>query len=50
LSNVDLKGKELGLDIPEDKRGAVLQEVKDISVKHSRLVTDDEFRGIVAAL
>ncbi|NKB36946.1 MAG: homoaconitate hydratase [Gammaproteobacteria bacterium] len=50
LSNVDLKGKELGLDIPEDKRGAVLQEVKDISVKHSRLVTDDEFREIVAAL
>ncbi len=50
LSNVDLKGKELGLDIPEDKRGAVLQKVKDISVKHSRLVSDDEFRGIVAAL
>ena len=50
LSNIDLKSKELGLDIPEDKRGAVLQEVKDISVKHSRLVTDDEFRNIVAAL
>ena len=50
LSNIDLKSKELGLDIPEDKRGAVLQEVKNISVKHSRLVTDDEFRNIVAAL
>jgi isopropylmalate/homocitrate/citramalate synthase len=47
LSNVELKGKELGLDIPEGLRGAVLAEVKDISVKHSRLVTDDEFRGIV---
>lgn len=50
LSNIDLKGKELGLDIPDDKRGAVLAEVKNISVKHSRLVSDDEFRGIVASL
>ncbi len=47
LSNIDLKGKELGLDIPEEKRGDVLAEVKNISVEHSRLVTDDEFRGIV---
>ena len=50
LSNVVLKGKELGLDIPEGVRGEVLSKVKDISVEHSRLVTDDEFRGIVANL
>ena len=48
LSNVDLKGKELGLDIPEDKRAAILAEVKEISIANSRLVSDDEFRGIVA--
>jgi len=50
LSNIDLKGKELGLDIPEDKRGEVLAAVKNISVEHSRLVSDDEFRGIVENL
>ncbi len=50
LSNVDLKGRELGLDIPENKRGEILAAVKDISVKHSRLVSDDEFRGIVENL
>ena len=50
LSNVVLKGKELGLDIPEGVRGEILAKVKDISVEHSRLVTDDEFRGIVANL
>ncbi len=48
LSNVDLKGKELGLEIPEDKRAAILAEVKEISINNSRLVSDDEFRGIVA--
>lgn len=50
LSNVVLKGKELGLDIAEGMRGEVLAKVKDISVEHSRLVTDDEFRAIVAKL
>jgi isopropylmalate/homocitrate/citramalate synthase len=50
LSNVELKGKELGIDIAEDKRGAVLAQVKDISVKHSRLVTDDEFRSIAESV
>ena len=50
LSNVVLKGKELGLDIPEGVRGEVLAKVKDISVEHSRLVTDNEFREIVANL
>ena len=48
LSNIDLKAKELGLEIPEDKRAAILAEVKDISISNSRLVSDDEFRGIVA--
>jgi isopropylmalate/homocitrate/citramalate synthase len=47
LVSIDLKGKELGLNIPEDKRGAVLAEVKDIGTRNGRLVTDDEFRGVV---
>ncbi len=48
LSNVKLKGEELGLDIPEDRRADVLAEVKDLGTKNARLVTDEEFKDIVA--
>jgi isopropylmalate/homocitrate/citramalate synthase len=48
LSNVKLKGEELGLDIPDDKRAGVLAQVKDLGTKNARLVTDEEFRNIVA--
>ena len=48
LSNIKLKGEELGLDIPEDKRAGVLAEVKDLGTKNAGLVTDEEFRNIVA--
>ncbi len=48
LSNIKLKGEELGLDIPEDKRAGVLAEVKDLGTKNARLVTDEEFKDIVA--
>mgnify|MGYP006198339541 CR=1 FL=1 len=47
LVSIDMKGKELGLNIPEDKRGAVLAEVKDVGTRNGRLVSDDEFKGIV---
>ena len=47
LANIELKGKELGLNIPEDKRAGVLAKVKEISVANSRLITDAEFRDIV---
>ncbi len=48
LSNVKLKGEELGLDIPEDKRAGVLAQVKDLGTRNARLVTDEEFKDIVA--
>ena len=44
LSNIKLKGEELGLDIPEDKRAGVLAEVKDLGTRNARLVTDEEFK------
>lgn len=47
LANIELKGKELGLDIPADKRADVLAEVKDCATREGRLITDDEFRNIV---
>ena len=48
LSNIKIKGEELGLDIPDDKRAGVLAQVKDLGTKNARLVTDEEFKGIVA--
>ena len=48
LSNIKIKGEELGLDIPDDKRAGVLAQVKDLGTKNARLVTDEEFRNIVA--
>jgi isopropylmalate/homocitrate/citramalate synthase len=50
LVSIEMKSQELGLSIPEDKRGAVLQEVKDVGTSNGRLVTDDEFRQIVQRL
>jgi len=47
LSSIELKGKELGLEIPEDKQAAVLAQVKDLATREKRLITDDEFRTIV---
>ena len=48
LSNIKLKSVELGLDVPEDRRAHVLAEVKEIGTRNARLVTDEEFRNIVA--
>jgi isopropylmalate/homocitrate/citramalate synthase len=50
LDSIKLKSSELGLDVPEDKRPAVLAEVKKRSIEKSGLLTDDEFRTIVARL
>lgn len=48
LSNVKIKGQELGLNIPDDKCPEILAEVKTIGTSNARLVTDDEFKEIVA--
>ena len=47
LASIELKGRELGLEIPEDKRDVVLAEVKDVAIRNARLISDDEFRSIV---
>jgi len=47
LASIDLKAKELGIEISSEQRPAILAEVKDLSVQNSRLITDDEFRDIV---
>ncbi len=47
LDSITLKGKELGLEIPESRRQAVLAAVKSKGSANRRLLTDAEFRQIV---
>ena len=47
LDNIDIKAKELGLSIPDDKRASVLSAVKQRGIEKRGLVTDAEFRAIV---
>jgi isopropylmalate/homocitrate/citramalate synthase len=48
LSSIVLKLEELGLDAPADKHGDILSEVKEKATAAQRLMTDDEFRSVVA--
>jgi isopropylmalate/homocitrate/citramalate synthase len=47
LDSIVLKAKELGLEVPESRRSAVLAAVKNKSIGEHRLVTDSEFFNIV---
>ena len=47
LDSIALKAKELGLEIPESQRSAVLAAVKSKGIGEHRLLTDSEFRSIV---
>ncbi len=48
LDSIVLKCRELGLDVPQEKQAAVLAAVKQKGIEARRLVTDSEFREIVA--
>jgi isopropylmalate/homocitrate/citramalate synthase len=48
LDSIRIKADELGLDVPEERRAEVLAAVKNLGAEQRRLVTDDEFRSIVA--
>jgi isopropylmalate/homocitrate/citramalate synthase len=47
LDSVDLKCKELGLNIQPEQRGPILAEVKKRAIAKRGLLTDDEFRQLV---
>jgi isopropylmalate/homocitrate/citramalate synthase len=47
LANIKLKLGELGLDVPAERHGAILDQVKTRSSAAKRLIGDEEFRGIV---
>ena len=50
LDSVRLKAEELGLDVDESQRAAVLEKVKRNAIANGGLVNDDEFRAIVEAV
>jgi len=49
LDSIDLKAKELGLTLDPTHRPTILAAVKAQAIAHRRLLTDTEFRAIVAA-
>jgi isopropylmalate/homocitrate/citramalate synthase len=48
LDSIDLKAKELGLTVTADQRAPILAAVKKQAIAKRALVTDDEFRALVA--
>ena len=49
LDSIRLKAEELGLDVPEERRGELLAAVKRLGTERRGLVTDDEFRQLAGA-
>jgi isopropylmalate/homocitrate/citramalate synthase len=49
LDSIAIKCKELGIEVPVEKHPAVLAAVKRLGTHQRRLVTDAEFRDIIAA-
>ena len=48
LDSIRIKAEELGLDVPEERRAELLAAVKALGAEKHGLVTDDEFRDLVA--
>ena len=49
LASITIKLAELGLELDEQHHAGLLAAVKDLGTRKQALVTDDEFRGLVAA-
>ena len=50
LDSIAIKARELGLEVPEKKRAAVLAAVKAKGISSRKLLDDAEFRQIVATV
>ena len=48
LDSIRIKVGELGLDVPEERFGALLEAVKRAGTKKRGLVTDSEFRRLAS--
>jgi isopropylmalate/homocitrate/citramalate synthase len=50
IDSIRLKAKELGLDPSEEAQRELLARVKELGARERRLVSDEEFQGLAAAL
>jgi isopropylmalate/homocitrate/citramalate synthase len=50
LDSVRIKAEELGLDVAQERRPALLEAVKRLGTEKRGLVTDDEFRELARSL
>ena len=50
LDSIRIKGEQLGLSIDEENRAEILARVKKLGTSKGELVTDEEFRELVAAI
>jgi len=48
IDSIRIKCEELGLDVPEEAQRELLDAVKKLGTDKRGLVTDDEFRRLVA--
>jgi isopropylmalate/homocitrate/citramalate synthase len=48
LDSIRIKLEELGLDVPDEAQARLLERVKELGARERRLVTDDEFKELVA--
>jgi isopropylmalate/homocitrate/citramalate synthase len=48
LDSIRIKLEELGLEVPDDAQPRLLEQVKELGARERRLVTDEEFRELVA--
>jgi isopropylmalate/homocitrate/citramalate synthase len=48
IDSIRIKAAELGLDVPEETQPALLEAVKKLGIEKRGLVTDEEFRRLVA--
>lgn len=48
LASIRIKCAELGLEVPEEAHPALLARVKELSIRKRGLVSDEEFRALVA--
>jgi isopropylmalate/homocitrate/citramalate synthase len=46
LDSIRIKAEELGIEVPEERRAAVLAKVKELGTRKRGLVSDDEFREL----
>ena len=50
IDSIRIKAEELGLDLSEEAQRELLARVKELGTSKRGLVTDDEFRQLLATL